>query len=88
MRQRLRLAAIAAVLLAGALWLARSRAAPPPPTSASRLALAPCQLAHPFLATRVPASTKGPHPKSRICTAHGIRKIVSMSKTMKLIATM
>lgn len=55
MRQRLRLAAIAAVLLAGALWLARSRAAPPPPTSASRLALAPCQLAHPFLATRVPA---------------------------------
>jgi pimeloyl-ACP methyl ester carboxylesterase len=54
MRQRLRLAAIAAVIVLGALALVRARRAAPPP-GARTLALAPCQLAHPFLATRIPA---------------------------------
>ncbi len=55
MRQRIRLIAIAAVIVLGAIKLVQLRRAPPPPQGASRLALAPCQLAHPFLASRVPA---------------------------------
>lgn len=56
MRQRLRLAAIAAAVLLGALALLQARrGGPPTPRGESRLALAPCQLAHPFLASRIPA---------------------------------
>jgi len=56
MRQRLRLAVIAAVVVTGAIWLVQSRRArPAAPAHASRLALSTCQLAHPFLSTRIPA---------------------------------
>jgi pimeloyl-ACP methyl ester carboxylesterase len=56
MRQRLRLIAVAAAVAIAALWLVRNRQAPPvAPAAASRLALTSCQLAHPFLATRIPA---------------------------------
>jgi pimeloyl-ACP methyl ester carboxylesterase len=56
MRQRLRLAAIAAAVLLGAIWLVQSRRARPASTAhTSRIALATCQLAHPFLSTRIPA---------------------------------
>jgi pimeloyl-ACP methyl ester carboxylesterase len=56
MRQRLRLAAVAAVVVTGAIWLVQSRRAHPAVSAhASRLALSTCQLAHPFLATRIPA---------------------------------
>lgn len=55
MRQRLRLIAIAAVIVLGAIKLVQLRRAAPPPPGPVRLALAPCQLAHPFLASRVPA---------------------------------
>ena len=55
MRQRLRLVAIAAVIVLGALALVAGPAAPRRRPARGRLALAPCQLAHPFLATRIPA---------------------------------
>jgi pimeloyl-ACP methyl ester carboxylesterase len=55
MRQRIRLVAIAAVVVLGAITLVQRRRAAPPPQNLSRLVLAPCQLAHPFLASRVPA---------------------------------
>ncbi len=56
MRQRLRLIAIAAAVVMGVVWLVQSRRArSTSPATPSRLALSTCQLAHPFLATRVPA---------------------------------
>jgi pimeloyl-ACP methyl ester carboxylesterase len=56
MRQRLRLIALAAAIAVAAIWLVTNRRAlPSARATPSRLALAPCQLAHPFLATRVPA---------------------------------
>ena len=55
MRQRLRLLAIAVAVVLGAVMLVRGRGAVPPPAGPGRLALVPCQLAHPFLASRIPA---------------------------------
>jgi pimeloyl-ACP methyl ester carboxylesterase len=56
MRPRLRLLAIAAVLVGAAIPLVMGRRGPTAPAPATgRLELAPCQLAHPFLAGRIPA---------------------------------
>ena len=56
MRHRLRLLGIAAVVAGVAVALVRDRTSPPPaPSAARRLSLTPCQLAHPFLAGRIPA---------------------------------
>ncbi len=55
MRQRLRLVAIAAAVLVGGLLVVKLRREAPPPPGPRTLALAPCQLAHPFLSTRIPA---------------------------------
>ena len=57
MRQRLRLIVVAAAVTVAAIWLVTNRRARPAaaPAGASRLVLTSCQLAHPFLATRIPA---------------------------------
>jgi pimeloyl-ACP methyl ester carboxylesterase len=57
MRQRLRIAAVVAVLAFAAFRLVQARRAPAQqPAGQETLALAPCQLAHPFLASRIAAS--------------------------------
>jgi pimeloyl-ACP methyl ester carboxylesterase len=55
MLQRPWLLAIVAVAVLGAVVLVLGRRAAAPPPGASDLSLAPCQLAHPFLASRIPA---------------------------------
>jgi pimeloyl-ACP methyl ester carboxylesterase len=58
MRQRLRLILVAAAVGIGLFGLVQDRRARPiaAPAAVSRLALTSCQLAHPYLATRIPAN--------------------------------
>jgi pimeloyl-ACP methyl ester carboxylesterase len=55
MSPRTRLAAMASVIVLGASWPVQDGRAASPPAGPVRLALTPCQLAHPFLASRIAA---------------------------------